>query len=227
MLDRRKHEIILSKILLAIYNDNELSSLLGFKGGTACYLFYNLPRFSVDLDFNLINPRRKKFVFEKLTEIISKFGKIKDARIKRNTLFLLLSYRSKAQKIKLEVSLRKFKDDNYEIKNYLGLSVLVMRRDCLAAHKIAAILDRKNIASRDLFDAYFFLKNDWSINDKIIKERTGKTTKKYLTRVAGYVQNKDIDILQGLGELVEEKEKQWIKKNLIKELVYLLKLYAR
>lgn len=227
MLDRRRHEIILSKILLAIYSDSELSSLLGFKGGTACYLFYNLPRFSVDLDFNLINSRRKNFVFEKLSEILSKFGKIKDARVKRNTLFFLLSYQSKAQKIKLEVSLRKFKEDKYEIKNYLGLSVLVMKKDCLAAHKIAAILDRKNIASRDLFDAYFFLKNDWPINDKIIKERTGKTTKKHLIDTADYIQGKKIDILQGLGELVEEKEKQWIKKNLIKELVYLLKLYAR
>lgn len=33
-----------------------MSSVLGFKGGTAALLFYGLPRLSVDLDFDLIKP---------------------------------------------------------------------------------------------------------------------------------------------------------------------------
>jgi predicted nucleotidyltransferase component of viral defense system len=42
------------QILRDIYSDLELANVLGFKGGSALMFFYNLPRFSVDLDFNLI-----------------------------------------------------------------------------------------------------------------------------------------------------------------------------
>ncbi len=53
MFDLSKHRFILVQILKDVYSDGKLGRYLGFKGGTACYLFYNLPRFSVDLDFAL------------------------------------------------------------------------------------------------------------------------------------------------------------------------------
>ncbi|PIZ76423.1 hypothetical protein COY05_01425 [Candidatus Peregrinibacteria bacterium CG_4_10_14_0_2_um_filter_38_24] len=54
MLNKEKHQLIMGQILRDIYSDTEISSLLGFKGGTCAYFFYNLPRFSVDLDFDLL-----------------------------------------------------------------------------------------------------------------------------------------------------------------------------
>ena len=54
MLDTDRHKNILIKILKDIYTDNTIGPILGFKGGTAAYLFYDLPRFSVDIDFDLI-----------------------------------------------------------------------------------------------------------------------------------------------------------------------------
>ena len=53
-MDITKHKTNLTNILIDIYKDSLLSSRLGFKGGTATMLFYNLPRFSVDLDFDII-----------------------------------------------------------------------------------------------------------------------------------------------------------------------------
>jgi predicted nucleotidyltransferase component of viral defense system len=53
-MDNNKHKMYLIQILTDIYSDRELSVALGFKGGTAAMLFYGLPRFSVDLDFNLL-----------------------------------------------------------------------------------------------------------------------------------------------------------------------------
>jgi len=47
-------------ILLKLYKATEVASVLGFKGGTAAYLFYDLPRFSVDLDFDLLKKLDKK-----------------------------------------------------------------------------------------------------------------------------------------------------------------------
>jgi len=62
MFDTNKHKYFLVRILKDIYSDRLLSSVLGFKGGTAHMLFYNLPRFSVDLDFNLIDAEKSEEV---------------------------------------------------------------------------------------------------------------------------------------------------------------------
>ena len=48
------HKSIFINILRGIYSDPLLRSILGFKGETATMLFYELPRFSVDLDFSSI-----------------------------------------------------------------------------------------------------------------------------------------------------------------------------
>ena len=55
MVNINKHKFFLVQILKDIYSDIELSNYLGFKGGTALMFFHDLPRFSVDLDFNFID----------------------------------------------------------------------------------------------------------------------------------------------------------------------------
>lgn len=226
MLDRQKHEIILRNILKDIYSDHLLASALGFKGGTACYLFYDLPRFSTDLDFNLLNANRKEEIFNKLKFIVGKYGKINQARMKRNTVFIMFSYEKGRQKIKIEVSVRDFQDD-YEIKNFLGISVLVMLKENMFAHKLAAITDRKNIANRDLFDINWFFIKGWDINERIIKLRTGKSLTGYLRYLAKFVKEKVKDkiILNSLGEVLLENQKDWAKHNLKKELIFNIKNY--
>ena len=82
----------MGQILKDIYTDVSISPLLGFKGGTCAYFFYKLPRFSVDLDFDLleITNENKKIVFEKVVAILSKYGQIKDQHTKRVTVFVQL-----------------------------------------------------------------------------------------------------------------------------------------
>jgi len=62
MIDLNKHKFYLLQILKDIYTDIEISSSLGFKGGSALMFFYDLPRFSVDLDFNLLDIEKEKHV---------------------------------------------------------------------------------------------------------------------------------------------------------------------
>ena len=225
MLNKKEHEVILSKILYAIYSDKDIAPVLGFKGGTACYLFNNLPRFSTDLDFNLLDRGKTDFVFEKLLKILTDFGEIKDKKIKFNTIYFLLSYQKEAHNIKIEISTRSIGKNSYKIENYLGLPVLTMTKDCIFANKLVAVLDRKKLANRDLFDVYFFLKNDWPINDDIIELRTGKNIKEYLKEIVKYLEkNSKINILHSLGEVVDSNQKIWIKDKLIPELLFLLKL---
>jgi predicted nucleotidyltransferase component of viral defense system len=215
------------QILKDIYQNRKLSPILGFKGGTACNLFYNLPRFSVDLDFDLLQKNKIQFVFEEVKKILKKRGEIKDEKIKKNTIFFNLSYGKLDQNIKIEISIREFQN-NYELKNFYGFSIPVLVKSDMFANKLVDITSRKEIANRDLFDIYFFFENNWPINDKIIKARTGKDIKKYLVYLSKYI-NKNVNnryILQGLGELLNKKQKILVKKNLKKELLSILKFYV-
>ena len=75
MANINKHKFFLMQILKDIYSDIELANSLGFKGGTALMFFYDLPRFSVDLDFNLLDLTKEKTVYEKVRRILLKYGK--------------------------------------------------------------------------------------------------------------------------------------------------------
>lgn len=232
MLNRENHQLIMGRILKDIYTDVTIGPLLGFKGGTCAYFFYGLPRFSVDLDFDLLvtNDENQKMVYDKIISILSQYGQVKDQYLKRFTVFSILSYGDDDHNIKIEINLRKFVEniqEQYEIKEYLGISMFVAKKDYLFANKLAALTSRKIIASRDIYDIHYFAKNNWDINSEVIKERTGKPTKKYLSDCIALIEKvKDNQILHGLGELVAgEKEKDWIRNHLKADCIFMLKNY--
>ncbi|MBU2037192.1 nucleotidyl transferase AbiEii/AbiGii toxin family protein [Patescibacteria group bacterium] len=232
MLNRERHQLIMGQILKDIYTDITISPLLGFKGGTCAYLFYNLPRFSVDLDFDLlaVNEANQKLIFEKIVNVLSKYGRIKDQYIKRFTIFALLSYGNDDHNIKVEINVRQpVADirDHYELKEYLGISMLAAKKDYLFAGELAALTLRNETAMRDIYDIHYFAKNNWDINAEEIREMTGKTTKEYLADCLAFIEKvKDNQILRGLGELVDgEKEKAWIRAHLKADAVFMLKNY--
>lgn len=116
--------------------------------------------------------------------------------------------------------------EQYEIKDYLGIPMLVGKKDYLFGSKLSALILRGEIAMRDIYDIWFFAKNNWEINAGVVKARTGKNLKDYLLDCIAIIERiKDNEILQGLGELLSEKEKVWIKNYLRKEVVFLLKNY--
>jgi predicted nucleotidyltransferase component of viral defense system len=223
-LNTATHKNILIKILKDIYTDSSLGPLLGFKGGTAMYLFYDLERFSVDLDFDLLDETKEQEVFDKMENIVKEYGTIKEKTNKRHTLFILLSYNEEAQNIKVEINKRSF-GSQYEVKNYLGISMLVMKKEDMFAHKLVAMTERTKIANRDVFDVYFFLKNNWAINKEIVEKRTEMEFTKYLEKCIKSVENiSNRGILSGMGELIDGKQKDWVKAKLKQDTAFLLKL---
>ncbi len=232
MLNREKHQLIMGQILKDIYTDVSISPLLGFKGGTCAYFFYSLPRFSVDLDFDLLvaNEENQKLVFEKIVVILGKYGEVKDQYIKRFTVFALLSYGDDDHNIKVEINVRKLVEniqDHYEMKEYLGISMFVAKKDYLFASKLSALTLRNETAMRDIYDIHYFAKNNWDINVEVVKERTEKTTKEYLSDCIAFIEKaKDNQIMQGLGELIDsEREKAWIRNHLKADTIFMLKNY--
>jgi len=224
MLDRNVHKTILLQILKDIYTDTSLGPILGFKGGTASNFFYDLGRFSVDLDFDLLKGDKEAFVFEKIEKILREYGTIKEKYRKKHTLLFVISYDEKSQNIKVEISRRIF-GSRYELKNYLGISVLIMVKEDMFAHKLVAVLERTKTANRDVYDIWHFLKNRWPINKEIVEKRTRINFKYHLKKCIAFVESlSDRNILSGMGELLDEKQKAWAKTNLRKDTVFLLKV---
>lgn len=224
MLEINKHKTILLQILKDIYTDISIAPVLVFKGGTACFLFYGLPRFSVDLDFDLLDTAKEEPVFEKMEKILGDYGQVKKKYRKKNTLFFLLSYEQGVRNIKVEISRRDF-SSSHEIKNYLGISMLVMKKEDVFAHKLVALLDRSHLANRDLYDIGFFLKNRWDINHSLIEERTKMEFPEYIGKCIKTVEKvNERYILAGLGELLNEKQKSFVRDKLKDEILFLLKL---
>ena len=221
-LDITAHKNILLQILKDIYTDMTIGPILGFKGGTAAYMFYKLDRFSVDLDFDLLDRDKTEYVFERIEKILKNYGNIKENYKKRNTLFFLLSYEDLVQNIKVEINLRNF-GSKYEIRDYFGISMKVMVREDMFAHKLVAMKERAGKTNRDIFDIWFFLKNNWPINKEIVEKRTNMPFKDFLQKCIDLLEEKsNRNILSGIGEILNPKQKAWIKANLRKDTIFLL-----
>ena len=227
MLNAAIHKNILLKILMDVYEDKTIGPVLGFKGGTAAYFFYGLDRFSVDLDFDLLDENKEDQVFNQVKKILREHGIIKESQKKRFSLLFILSYDNKietAQNIKVEINLRQF-NSNYELKTYMGISMLVMRKEDMFAHKLMAMHDRLGKTNRDIYDVWFFSKNNWSINKEIIEKRAGFSFKEFLEKLIYDLEKlNDHNILDGLGELLNSKQKAWVKEKLKAETIFFLKL---
>jgi predicted nucleotidyltransferase component of viral defense system len=226
MLNKEKHKFVMVQILKDIYSDVEISSMLGFKGGTAAFLFYDLPRFSVDLDFDLLDPSEKNadLLFEKIKKIVSKYGEIKDSQKKIATIFFALSYEVGQHQIKVEINMRKT-GAHYEMLSYLGIPLLVADKNSMLGGKLVALTERKNFAARDLFDVHFFLKQNWEIERDVLDAYGIKSVSDYLEKCIALVERiPDSKMLAGLGELIDEKQKSWAKSELKKDTLFLLRL---
>jgi len=223
-IDAARHKNILFQILKDIYSDTTISSVLGFKGGTAAFMFYELDRFSVDLDFDLLDEAKEDYVLQRVEEIAKKYGAITDSYKKRFNLFFVLSYEKKAQHIKIEIN-RRFFGSRYEVKTYLGVSMLVMVREDMFAHKLMAMYERIGKTSRDIYDVWFFSKNNWPINKEIVEQRAKMPFKDLISTCIEQLEKmSNRNILDGVGELLTEAQKDWARAKLRKDTIFLLKL---
>lgn len=232
MLNKEKHQLIMGQILRDMYSDTSISSLIGLKGGTCAYFFYGLTRFSVDLDFDLFvtDETTQQRVHETIGSLLGKYGEVKDQYIKRNTIFFLLSYGDADHNVKVEVNVRMLMpnlQEYYELKEYLGITMLVGKPNYLFASKLFALTNRRLLAMRDIYDIWFFAHNHWDIATEVVQACTRKTVKEHLADcIAVITAVKDNEILHGLAELLpSEKEKAWVKSHLRKEVVFFLKNY--
>jgi len=224
-MNTNKHRFYLTQVLTDIYSDRELARCLGFKGGTALMFFHNLPRFSVDLDFDLLEIEKAELVYTKVKNILLKHGKIHDEAQKFFGDLLALDYEHGERNLKIDISHRKYNDE-YEIKNLLGISVKTMKISDMFTHKLVALLGRKEIADRDIFDCWWFMSRQTPVKTTMIESLTQKNYSDYMQECIHAMENlPKRSLLYGLGELLEQNMKTFVRNKLRTEILTLLRFY--
>jgi len=187
--------------------------------------FYELPRFSVDLDFNLLAQEKEDVVHQKILIIVQKYGKIHDEAQKHFGSLIVLDYGIAERKLKIEIS-NKQSNDEYCICNLLGINMKVMSLTDMFANKLCALLGRKELTNRDIFDCWFFMSHQTAVNQTIVEQKVGKPLSDYLQDCIDVIENMpNKSLLDGLGELVSQELKAFIRNKLRFELITLLRFY--
>lgn len=177
-------------ILNSIYKQR-FSRHFFFMGGTAMRYFYNLPRFSEDLDFNAKELDYDDFitVLRKTSEDISDEGfSVELTYNKRNAIFIseivfidavsmynISDKRSMKLMIKVEVN-----SPNWELNiepQVLSMygynfAAILMSKGNLLSEKICALFNRKR--GRDIYDTLFMLKRKFPFNEDVFKSNNIK-----------------------------------------------------
>jgi hypothetical protein len=103
--------------------------------------------------------------------------------------------------------------------------MLVMVQEDMFAHKLMAMLERIGKTSRDIFDVQYFAKNNWPINRKIVEERSGVSFKEALAKSIEMLEKmNNKHILDGLGELLTDPQKDSARTKLKADTIFQLKL---
>ena len=178
-------EYLQTIILYGLYT-SELSKDIYFMGGTALRFFYNLPRFSEDLDFNSPNLNAqgfKKLIQKNVKSVLSKEGFSVEVSFKqRKKLFTadlmfkgvvqqynITDNRKAALMIKVEINCPKWdlQTESKVLSQYgYNFSSILMSKGNLLSEKLCAFLNRKR--GRDIYDLLFMLKRKFSFNKKVL-----------------------------------------------------------
>ena len=102
----------------------------------------------------------------------------------------------------------------------------VMTAADMFAHKLCALFDRNVFTNRDMFDSWFLMQKHLPVNKDIIEFRMKMPYKEYLHSCIQRIESmSDRGLLQGLGELMDDRMKTFVRTKLRNETIGLLKFY--
>lgn len=164
-------------------------------------------------------------MYEKVRTILLKYGGIHDEAMKFYGPVIVLNYGYGERRLKVEISNRQW-NDQYEIKNLLGIEMKVMDAPHMFAHKLCALLDRSEITSRDIFDSWFFMQRRTLLSKSTVENRMQIPLDRYLQNCIDLLETvQDRKLLFGLGELMDDEMKHFVRTKLRIETISLLRLY--
>jgi hypothetical protein len=96
------------------------------------------------------------------------------------------------------------------------------------AHKLCVLIERETSTNRDIFDTWFFLQRQTPVNKSIIEFRMKVSFEDHIENCIRHIESmKGNRLLDGLGELMDDDLKQFVKNKLSEETISLLRYYQR
>lgn len=234
------HKVWLCRILTSIADDPMLASLLRFKGGTCAAMREVVDRFSVDLDFDLIDASKNDIVQKHLETIFKKMKLTIKDRSEKVPQYFLKYPSSEAVKahtpdtrntIKVDVTFPPPASNDYEPIRLIEIDRIIQCQTIptMFANKLVALTERYDrygtIAGRDVFDIHTLLLGGYDFKKEILEERTGMSAKEYLGRALEFVEKNVTQTIidQDLNTLLPPKQFHHIRMGLKQETVMMLK----
>lgn len=241
-----EQDLIISRTLVEIFNDEYLRDHLAFRGGTALHKLYlnPAPRYSEDIDLVQIKKGPIKPILERLDKVITFFEEERRTQVRGHGAKAMYRFTSEydniRMRLKIEINCREhFKVMNwvyhpFKVKNEWFSDETEIRTyniEELLGTKLRALYQRNK--GRDLFDLYYSKQNiklDYkSIIDcfkKYITFATGKrhpSKKEFLLNI----ENKEVNA-EFIGDIEailrpdinynRDKAFNWLKKDLIEKI---------
>ncbi len=226
------HKVQMYRLLTAILKDTELANVLVFKGGTCAVLRGWLDRFSVDLDFDLIDKDQIAHLrdrlhrhFETLQFVIKDeskhhlqfFLKYEAPQLNRNTL-----------KLEINDDVSPYNKSEMSVLGELNMMAQTQTQSTMVTCKMVAALGRykqhHTVAGRDFYDLHHFLSHGYEVDSAIVEERTGQSFQTYTYELIDFITTHVSDevLYEDLNPLIEASSLKNAIRNVRGELVWLL-----
>lgn len=192
-----RHKSQMYKLLIGIVSDPILANQLYFKGGTCAAMRGLLARFSVDLDFDLLDKSLVSSLRGRIENLTSTLGFRLDQQ-SQHALQFFLKYDAPPNSrntLKLEINDQVSSHNEYETANLQEINLVCKTQTIgtMVANKLVATLERRersgHVSGRDFYDLREFLVAGFPVNYKVVIERTGKKYSDYITELLDYMKS--------------------------------------
>lgn len=226
------HRAWMYRVLTAISDTPTLNAALGFKGGTCASMRGLLDRFSVDLDFDLLDVENLSMI-KKIFEKIFRRLKLEISDQSKRSAQYFLKYKSKEMErntLKIDCSFPVPKSNEYEMVRIPEIDRILNCQTVptMFANKLVAVTNRYtrtgSVAGRDIFDVHMFFLKGFEVNEAVIEERTGKSVTEYFKFLVPFIEENVTQVIidEDLNHLLPLSEFKNIRKNLKQEVLAFL-----
>ncbi|MDZ7696987.1 MAG: nucleotidyl transferase AbiEii/AbiGii toxin family protein [Deltaproteobacteria bacterium] len=198
-------------------------SRIAFKGGTALKLFYDLPRYSEDIDYDALQGVSSEELIGTIKSLCIKKGwEMTDAAVKHYTVLVELRFKGPDRNfhIKIEISTRE-KELRTAILFLRGVPVVTLEPCFMMTEKLFTFLDRG--AGRDIFDVWFILSRAYPLDEAMIKGTFADRSQFFQSLLDAVRKADEKKILRDTGKLLSADHRNWIKTSFLSDLERLIK----
>jgi hypothetical protein len=221
------HKSFLNRLLIEIIDRPVMAHNLALKGGTCASMLGLLDRFSVDLDFDVLEYADETILRNEFHRVFTYLGMTVINELSKG-LFFHIRYPSdqgKRNNLKVSASSVRVTANQYQVQYLAEIDRLFTCQtvETMFANKLVAVMDRyqihQTVAGRDIYDIHYFFIHGYGYHEPIIQERTGLASKKYIGILIEFIKEHITQTIinEDLNTLLPYKRFQQVRKILIPE----------